>query len=168
MALRKLEKKDYIYMKEWMQDEDITSNFRTNFNNKKEDEILKFIENSCNDRDINLAIVNENDEYMGTISLKNINYIDRNGEYAIVLRRQAIGTEVAKIATAEILDMAFNKLKLERIYLNVYSQNTRAVKFYKKFGFKYEGEFKKHIFYNNEFKDLMWFAILKEEYKYEI
>ena len=151
-----------------MEDDDIVSNFRTNFKDKSKEDILTFIENSYTDENINLAIVNEDDEYIGTISIKNINYIDKNGEYAIVLRRQAIGTGIAEIATFEILDIAFNKLKLQRVYLNVYSENSRAIKFYKKIGFRYEGEFKKHILLKDKFKDLMWFAILKEEHRHEI
>jgi len=165
MVLRKLQDKDYEYMKEWMNNVTITSNFRTDFKSMKESEIRNFIQNSCTEKNINLAIVNEMDEYMGTISLKNINNIDKNVEYAIVLREKAIGTGLATSATEELLGMAFYELNLNRVYLNVYSQNLRAIKFYKKIGFKYEGEFKKHVYVNHEFKDLMWFAILKEEYK---
>ncbi len=165
MVLRKLQEKDYEYMKEWMNNEDIVSNFRSDFRNMKEIEVRNFIQNSYTDKDVNLAIVNEIDEYMGTISLKNINNIDKNGEYAIVLREKAIGTGLAKKATDELLDMAFNKLDLKKVYLNVYSQNIRAIKFYRKMRFKYEGEFRKHVYVNHQFKDLMWFAILKEEYK---
>jgi diamine N-acetyltransferase len=165
MVLRKLSDKDYIHMKEWMDNEEITSNFRTDFKIIKATEILNFIKNSCTDKNINLAIVDDTDEYMGTISLKNINSIDKNGEYAIVLREKAIGTGLAKRATEEVLKIAFLKLDLEKVYLNVYSKNVRAINFYKKIGFKFEGEFKKHVYVNHEFNDLMWFAILKEEYK---
>ncbi|MEL7605884.1 MAG: GNAT family protein [Sedimentibacter saalensis] len=165
MVLRKLQDKDYEYMKEWMNDEEITSNFRTDFKNIKENEIRKFIQNSYTEVNINLAVVNVMDEYMGTISLKNINHTDKNGEYAIVLRKKAIGTGLATLATEELLRISFCELGLNRVYLNVYSENLRAIKFYEKVGFKYEGEFKKHICVNNVFKNLMWFAILKEEYK---
>ena len=55
-------------------------------------------------------------------------------------------------ATKNIIEFAFNKLKLKKIYLNVMSNNVRAIKFYKKMEFQYEGTFKQHIKIQNQFK----------------
>ena len=38
-----------------------------------------------------MAITDDNDEYMGTVSLKNINYTDSFAEFAITVRRTAMG-----------------------------------------------------------------------------
>lgn len=161
--LRKLSLKDKENMYEWMVDNEINKNFRINFKNIQKDQIKNFIKNSYNKENIHLAIVNEEDEYLGTISLKNINYIDENAEYAIVLRKKALGSGVANIATNKILNIAFNDLNLKKVYLNVYSDNLRAIKFYEKMNFEYEGEFKKHLNINGEFKDIKWYAIYQEE-----
>ena len=42
-------------------------------------------------KNIHMAITDDNDEYMGTVSLKNINYIDSFAEFAITVRRTAMG-----------------------------------------------------------------------------
>lgn len=162
--IRKLENKDAEYMLEWMKDKDINCNFKTKFSDFSKQEVMNFIYNSYDSDNKHFAIINEDDEYQGTISLKNINNIDRNAEYSIVLRKSAIGNGVGRKATGDILRFAFEELKLHKVYLNVLSENIRAIKFYEKMNFKYEGEFKEHFFINGEFKDVKWFSIFKNKF----
>ncbi len=159
MILRKLSYKDIEYMIEWMNDEDINKNFKAKFSNYTREDLIDFINTSFNSENKHFAIVNEYDEYLGTVSLKNISNIDKNAEYAIVLRKSAIGSEIAKEATKEVLRFAFNELKLYKVYLNVLSENTRAIKFYEKMNFMYEGEFKEHYNINGELKNIMWYCV---------
>ena len=165
IRLRELEEKDCDYILEWMNDREITGNLKLSDLHIQRKDILNFIENSINDSsNMHFAIVSEDDEYLGTISLKNINKKDENAEYAIVLRKTAIGMNIARHATDLVLNKAFSELKLSKIYLTVTSGNTRAVKFYQKYGFIQEGYFKSHIKINNQFHDLMWFAIQKNSF----
>ncbi len=165
MKLRSLQKKDIPYMLEWMQDKDIAKQFQQDMQSKTPQDVLDYIEKSEKDDTLtNFAIVDEKDEYLGTITLKNIDNINKNAEYAIALRKKAIGQGVAHFATTGILEYAFLKLNLNRVYLNVLSDNLRAIKFYEKFGFSFEGEFKAHLCLKGEFKNLKWYAILKENY----
>ena len=143
--LRKLKDKDVYLMLEWMHDPEVNKNFRFDFASMTEEKALDFISNSFDEKNQHFAIVDFNDNYLGTISLKNISEIDKNAEYAIVTRKEVWGSGVAKKATAEILHYAFNELNLHRIYLNVLDENIRANKFYRKVGFSFEGTFKDHI-----------------------
>ncbi|MEF9990270.1 MAG: GNAT family protein [Christensenellaceae bacterium] len=162
MRLRELQSKDAPFMLEWMHDADIGGQFKKNMTCISKKDVEAFICNSKETKnDVHFAVIDENDEYLGTISLKNINTEDKNAEYAISMRKKAMGTGAAKFATEQIIEYGFYKLGLERIYLNVLSDNKRAVRFYEKFGFCYEGEFKKHIMIDKELKDLKWFAVLK-------
>ena len=165
MKLRPLQIKDAEGMLEWMHNPDIAKNFRFNTSGQTLDKVKNFIENSFDEETKHYAVANENDEYLGTISLKAINREDKTAEYAISMRACAIGTGAAAIATRELLKKAFYEMELNRIYLNVLSDNVRAQKFYEKMGFTYEGEFKQHICKNGEFKDLKWYAILKENFE---
>ena len=159
--LRKLEQKDVPYMMEWMQDPAVTCNFRVNFGAMTEKDVIEFVNNSFTDENKNFAIVDEHDEYMGTISLKHISDTDKNAEYAIVTRRKAHGTGLAYEATKEIIKYAFEELGLHRVYLNVLEENKRANRFYEKAGFTYEGKFKDHLFLDNTYKNLNWYGICK-------
>lgn len=162
VKLRKLEKMDIPYMLEWMHDTETTKIFKNNFIDIDEDKAKIFIQNSFNENNQHFAIVEDENEYLGTISLKNIDLKNKNAEYAISTRKKIWGTGINVIATKLILKYAFNELKLHKVYLNVLSNNVRAINFYKKIGFKHEGTFKEHLFINGEAVDLEWYGVINE------
>lgn len=164
MQLRKLKSKDAHYMLEWMHDEDVTKFMKADFMKMSLQDCEKFIVAAQTDRqNIHYAVCDEKDEYLGTISLKNISLHDRNAEYAIIFRKKAIGTGVAMEATKEILRIAFDELKLNRVYLDVLSDNKRAVKFYEKVGFVKEGVWRQHFFLKGKYRDVIWLSMMKGE-----
>lgn len=161
-CLRKLEQKDADLMLEWMKDKTVNCYFSNDFASYNLDKVRKFINESFNDKNQHFAVVNTADEYQGTISLKNISFEDFNAEYAVVFRKTAQGTGLAKKASIELLNYAFDILKLKKVYLNVLEDNIRARKLYEKIGFKQEGTFYQHKFINNKFKNLCWYGIFNE------
>lgn len=163
MRLRKLKDADIPRMLEWMHNQDVVKYFSYDFLNATAESVGRFVVNSQND-DVNLhfAIVDDHDQYMGTVSLKSIDYKNKNAEYAISLHPNAIGLGVASAATDEILRIAFDELKIYKVYLNVNSDNIRAIKFYEKYGFIYEGEFKKHVNIRGKMCDLKWYALFND------
>lgn len=153
-------------MLEWMKDPNVCCFFRFNTDKLSQIDVEKFITHSQDDKSTyHFAIVDDSDSYLGTVSLKNVDITSRNGEYAIVLRTAAQGMGAGIFATKWILNFAFHTLSLERVYLNVLSDNTRAINFYKKMGFYYEGEFLNHVSVRGERKSLKWYRIMKEEYE---
>ena len=168
MILRQLKEKDADGMLEWMHDSDIQKCFRVDMSSRKRRDVIAFINTSTvqvvDGGSIHYAITDEDDEYLGTISLKDIDLSARNAEFAISLRKMAQGKGVAVSATKELLNIAFNTYNFERVYLNVLAENQRAIHLYEKCGFVYEGEFRKHLFLNGEFKSLKWYSMLREEY----
>jgi len=138
MKLRTMEKKDIIGILSWMKDPEVNQFFQFDANSVNEDTVTRFVENAQNkENNLHLAIVNEEDEYLGTVSLKEIDYINSRAEYAISLRKEAQGTGAALFATDEILKIAFNELGLNKVYLYVLSDNIRANKFSFKIFFKF-------------------------------
>lgn len=136
ITLRELAIQDEPMMAEWMQDEDIVKNFNVDFRSINKIDRIQFIENgSKTSNSIHRAIIDNSNEYLGTVSLKNIDSLSKRAEYAIVLRRKAIGKGVAKEATKEILRKAFVELELEEVFLTVLCTNRRAIMFYEKSGF---------------------------------
>ena len=164
IKLRRIEFKDIPFMLEWMHDVETKTIFQNDFSTINEDMAKKFVESSFTDENKHFAIVDDlDDEYLGTISLKNIDKKNKNAEYAISTRRKIWGTGISKEASILLLQYGFVDMHLNKIYLNVLSTNVRAKKFYKKLGFKYEGTFKQHLFINGEFQDLEWFGILEKD-----
>lgn len=159
--LRRLNQKDAPLMLEWMHDNTINCCFQYPFADMTLEKVKTFIENSFNDENRHFAIVDLNDEYLGTISLKNISQKNKNAEYAIVTRKKAQGTGEALQATKELINYAFKELGLHKIYLNVLEDNIRARKFYEKCGFKQEGVAKDAVIIAGNYKSLVWYGIME-------
>lgn len=159
MYLRKLKLKDAELMLEWMHDEEVVKNLYTNFSSKTIDDCICFI-NYKSENNIHLAIADDADEYMGTVSLKNINYDEKNAEFAITIRRCAQGKGVSAQAMKEILAIGFNKYKLENIYWCVNKNNLRAVRFYDKNNYRRCNDVPLNIYNNYDEKvqySLIWY-----------
>lgn len=107
----------------------------------------------------------EGDEIIGSCQLNNVNWINRNAELQI---RIAADSERGKGFGADalllLLKFGFNDLNLNKIYLNVFATNSRAVKAYEKVGFNKEGDFKQQAYINGSYLDVVFMAILKEHY----
>jgi len=85
MKLRLLE--DKMYMFEWMKDSRVNRFFKFDGNNVDIEMVTKFINNSLEDKNnYHFAIVYDNDEYKGTVSLKNVDFNASKAEYAIAIR----------------------------------------------------------------------------------
>lgn len=165
IRLRLLEKKDAPFMLEWIQDKEISSCFRFDVQGMTIEKVNNFIEEAQDiSKNMHMAVVSDSDEYLGTISLKEIDLINHNAEYAISMRRCARGKNIARYATESLLHKAFNEIGLNKVYLNVLSDNIRAIRFYEKLGFNFEGEFKDQLFINGEYKSIKWFCIFQAQF----
>ena len=168
--LRPLEERDAPLMLEWMHDVEIQKSFKKKMIDATMNDALAFIRSARpsafieDGMNLHFAIANCDDEYCGTISLKNVNNESKNAEYAIVIRKKAQGKGIAFQSTGLILRKAFFEYDLHRVYLNVYSNNERAIRLYEKSGFIYEGEFRDHFFINGHYVSLLWYGMLKQEY----
>ena len=119
-----------------MHDVSVVKNLRTDFSSKSIDDCISFIEKSQNDSEnLNLAIASDEDEYMGTVSLKHIK--NRSAEFGIAIRSCAMGKGYAKYAMEKIFDIGFNNKGLEKIYWCVDPMNKRAIRFYEKNGYQH-------------------------------
>lgn len=135
MKLRNLELKDAPLMLEWMHDRSVVEDLRTNFLSKTLEDCENFIKNSWNDKNSwNVAIVDEADTYMGTVSLKNIK--EDSSEFGITVRACAMGKGYSIWAMKEVLRIGFEERGLKKIYWCVSPDNKRAVRFYDKNGFQ--------------------------------
>lgn len=162
--LRPLEEKDAPLMLEWMTDPSITEFFRFDASDIKIENCLTFIEASkCSDTSFHFAIADSQDTYLGTISLKDIDYTERTAEYAVSTRKCAHGTGAALQATKQLLHFAFDKLKLENVFLNVLTENVRANSFYQKAGFQYVFTQEHALEKNGEWKSLNWYKIYPQD-----
>ena len=75
-------------------------------------------------------------------------------------RGKGIGSEASKL----ILDFAFKRLNLNKVYLQTSERFEGAINMYKKIGFIKDGILRQHYYSNGRYEDKIIFSILKEEY----
>lgn len=163
MHLRKLKKEDAPLMYEWMTAPDVNKYFRFDPAKVSVTSCETFIETSFSDDNKTYAIDVEG-EYAGSVSLKHINKKDMNAEFAISIRKKYRGQGLGKQVIKDILEIAFYEFGLNKVYLDVLSDNTGAIKLYEKIGFQLEGELINHIKINDEFKNLKLYGIWRSSY----
>lgn len=125
--LRTLEEKDAEGMLEWMHDPEMQKYFRRPMMQTSPDDVLKFIKENQFQIEtvkeevldgrrsyIHFAVADEYNNYLGTVSLKNIDLISQNAEYAISMRATVHGTGAAFNATVQLLEFVFNEICLEK------------------------------------------------------
>jgi len=165
ISLRQLEEKDAPLIFEWVKDPDINQHFRFDSDAMTIDSVLGFIHKSQDiSENAHFAIVDDTDEYMGTVSLKNIDKLTKTAEYAIAIRKKAQRKGYGRKSSLMLLDYAFNTIDLNRVYLNVMSNNVDAINLYENLGFTLEGELKDHIMVKDKLHSLQLYRIMKDEY----
>ena len=163
MKLRKLELKDAPLMLEWMHDKSVIQNLRGKFAEKTIKDCEMFIKDSENtEHDIHLAIVSDEDEYMGTVSLKSIDRVIQSAEFAITVRKSAMGRGYSWYGMEEIIKLAFDEYGLESVYWCVSRENERAVRFYDKHNFHEAVDISIEILERYQgLNNLKWYSVLK-------
>ena len=150
-------------MLEWMHDKDVTENLQANFASKTIEDCEAFIESSLEDKDnIHMAVVDESDEYMGTVSLKNIK--DGTAEFAISMRTKSMGKGYSKYGMAEIIRIALEDMGLSEVYWCVSPDNKRAVRFYDKNGYsRVKGYIDTGMYSKEQSEYYIWYRVTKKQ-----
>ena len=120
-----------------MHDASVVEFMQANFKEKTLEDCEHFIARSLEDSEnLHLAIVNDEDEYMGTVSLKSISTDKGVAEFAIAVRKCAMGKGFSHFAIREIISIGKQTCGLRNIYWFVNRANKRAVRFYDKNGYR--------------------------------
>lgn len=164
MKLRKLKLKDAPLMLEWMHDDVVVHNMKTDFASKTLEDCIAFI-NAAQDtmENLHLAIADDNDTYMGTVSLKHIR--TTSAEFGITIRKCAMRKGFSQYAIQSIIERGFSQYGLQKIYWCVAPENQRAVNFYNKNGFNrclapIEAQ---NYYTTKEINHFIWYAVKATE-----
>ena len=106
------------------------------------------------------------DEFLGACSLGSISQANRSAILGISVHAEknwgkGYGTDAMKV----LLNFGFNYLNLNRIELDVYAYNPRAIHIYEKLGFKRAGRRRQGKFMNGEYHDVIIMDILAAEWQ---
>lgn len=103
--------------------------------------------------------------HIGNISLFNIDKKHGRAQLTIFMGEKDFrGRNLGTNALRMFFDLAFRKLLLSKISLEVLIHNKQAIACYKKAGMKQEGIFRSHVRIHGKRRDMMVMAILDTEY----
>ena len=112
-----------------------------------------------------IIVEKENEKSIGVVSLINIDYKNRNAECIIDIgEKEYWGKGFGSEGLRLVLDYAFYEMNLHRVSLRVFSFNDRAIRMYKRIGFKEEGNSRQSLFRDGKWHDIIHMGILQTEY----
>ena len=104
-------------------------------------------------------------EGIGGIGLRGIDTANGSAWVSIfVTDASRWGTGVGTDAMNALLDFAFGELRLERVSLEVFDYNPRAIRSYEKAGYRIEVRRRRARFHRGAFHDVISMAILRHEW----
>jgi len=158
IILRVLEKGDLKRTLAWLKDSSVNMYLSQNFCDYTEDQELKwfkFIQSSNNDMVFAIEDINTN-LHIGNCALHKINWEKGACELGIVIGEKGYWNKgYGSDAIINVTKFAMSELNLKSIKLNVYKYNRRAIKVYKKCGFKLIQTLKKNHLYNGKYWDTL-------------
>jgi RimJ/RimL family protein N-acetyltransferase len=103
---------------------------------------------------------------VGNCGFNNIDWRSRVAEVGIFIGdkrfwNQGYGTEAMRL----VLKTGFETHNLNRIYLQVYENNLRAIRAYEKAGFVHEGRKRQAMFKEGRYLDILLMSVLRSEWK---
>ena len=75
------------------------------------------------------------------------------------------GCGTGREALRQVMRMAFSELSAHRLWLDVYSDNRRALRTYRALGFMEEGTMRECIWHGGKFRSLVLMSLLEQEFK---
>ena len=108
----------------------------------------------------------DDDKLIGSVGLERIEHVHRTATLGIFIGdkeylSKGYGTEAIRL----LIDYGFNYLNLHSIKLTVFEFNERAIRCYKKCGFKETGRHRENRFINGKYYDTISMDILENEFK---
>ncbi len=120
---------------------------------------------TCSDKKLFLICDIKTGKAIGTIGLKNLDYINRNAELFVSIGEDeyisgkkdgGYGTD----AVRTFVNYCFSHLNFHKIYLHVFESNKRAIRCYEKAGFVKEGKLLDHHFQEGQYENVIVMGII--------
>ncbi|MCF8345867.1 MAG: GNAT family N-acetyltransferase [Bacteroidales bacterium] len=164
--LRILEKSDIVATQKWINSSEI-SEIMGYLPVLSYDNQIDWYDKLKNDKSRFVYAICEKESglHIGNVGLGRIDYVNRNCMFNIFIAEQqkrlkGLGSD----ATLLMLDFAFDRLNMHKVYLQTSLRFTSAIKMYERLGFKNDGVFREHYYTKGGYEDKVIYSIIKREY----
>ncbi|RKP56829.1 N-acetyltransferase [Cohnella endophytica] len=170
IMLREYRNDDLPWIRRWVNDPEIVCHLSDIFlyphpEQSTEAFLDAMLEGSSDSRGFVIADP-ETEAYIGQVNLDTIDWKNRVGTVGIVIGSldqmgMGYGTEAMKL----LIRFAFREMNLNRLELQVYDFNERAIRSYLSCGFIEEGRLRERQYKNGKYSDIVQMGILKSDWK---
>lgn len=128
-------------IREWRNEENLRSTFFNNQYITKEAQAIWY-EKYKRDKNDMMFIISYENESIGTVALYNIDYNSNSAEFGRLLigKTEKRGKSIGAKATKALCNYGFQKLKLDKIIIEVFKDNLYSINSNKKVGFEVKCE----------------------------
>ena len=170
IRLRAVERSDIPSFIKWFNDPEVTHGLAAIFPMSEANEEIWFdnmLKRPIETQPLAIEIQIENEwKIIGNIAIFDFDKIAHSAEVGIVIGEKEFwgkgyGTKALKL----ILKHGFGTLNLNRISLQVYGLNDRAIRVYNKVGFVLEGTMRDAVYRQGKYYDVHIMSILRKEWK---
>lgn len=126
--------------------------------------LIKFVQLEAPNQVFGIYL-NEGNKLVGNIAIYNVNQQNLNCEIGLVISESYQGKGLGGESIQIIIDFIFNYLPMQKIKLDVFSFNKKALNLYRKMGFKHEGTLRNELFRFGNFQDIELFGLLRTEWE---
>lgn len=156
------ESKSYI---RWMNDRAVAEMFGEYGSVISSREDLKWIYEPPAHMQRYAIVLKEGDELIGSISIHNIDHLNRNAFLGIFIGEERHrGNGYGQEALGLMLEYGFKTLNLHNIMLSVHADNHGAIACYKKAGFHEDGRLREWVYKDGGYVDKLYMSIMEHEF----
>lgn len=131
-------------------------------------DVQRYLESAYQNADtlIELAVETHDGRHIGGAALRNIEKWARKAEFGILIgeadcRGKGYGSEVTQL----IVDFAFGRLNLHKVWLTVNVENPAGIRAYQKAGFQIEGTLRDHVYARGRYYDSHIMGVLRQDWE---
>jgi RimJ/RimL family protein N-acetyltransferase len=170
LRLRAIEKEDLVKFTEWLNDPEVRSGLLiySPLSMVQEERWFSGVLERPSEEQPLVIEVHKDDGWtiIGNIGLHNFDWRCRTAEVGIFIGdksywNQGFGTKAMRL----MLQYGFDTLNLNRIGLDVYENNPRAIRSYEKAGFVHEGRKRQAMYRDGKYLDVHVMSVLRAEWK---
>ncbi len=150
----------------WVNDDEIIDNMASLSLPTTEKGLREYIENNTNRSDVAFFAIRwkENSEFIGTIKLGPIDWIDRKAYYGQLVGKKYWGKGVGTEALRLLVSYGFNRLNLHWIGAAVIAENKASIKSSERAGFTLVATIPNQIWYKGRYTAMLHFGITSDEF----
>jgi len=170
VLLREYRREDLPWMRRWVNDPEIVEYLSDIFlyphaEQSTESYLDEILSGEGNGRGFVIADP-ATEAYLGQVNLDSIDWKNRVGRIGIVIGSaenfgRGYGTEAMRL----LVEFAFREMNLNRLELEVYEFNERAIRSYERVGFVQEGRLRERQYKKGRYWDVIQMGLLKSDWK---